>query len=69
MRTGKEILGTLAGIALGAITGIFFAPGKGSKTHQKMKAKGDDNVDKLNSKVDGFVDQGKAKSYDVKIQR
>lgn len=66
MRTAKEILRTVAGIAIGVISGIFSAPGKGSKTHQQMKDKGDDNVERQNSKVDGLVNQGKDKFYDIK---
>jgi gas vesicle protein len=56
MSTGKVVLGTLAGLALGAIAGILFAPEKGSTTRRQIMDKGDDYVDKLKSKFDGFVD-------------
>ena len=52
MKTGKVVLGTVAGLALGAIASILFAPEKGSVTRQQIKDKGDDFVDKLKSKFD-----------------
>ncbi len=54
MSTGKVVLGTLAGLAIGAIAGILFAPEKGSTTRKQILDKGDDYVDKLKSKFDEF---------------
>lgn len=56
MSTGKIVLGTLAGLAIGAIAGILFAPEKGSTTRKQIMDKGDDYVDELKSKFDDFVD-------------
>ena len=56
MNTVKVVLGTLAGIAIGAIAGILFAPEKGTKTRKQIMDKGDDYVDELNSKFDEFRD-------------
>ena len=56
MNTGKVVLGTLAGLAAGAIAGILFAPEKGSATRKQIKDKGDDFVDKLQSMLDDFLD-------------
>lgn len=56
MSTGKIILGTVAGLALGAIVGILFAPEKGSVTRKKIMDTGDDLVDELKSKYDGFCE-------------
>ena len=56
MKTGKVVLGTLAGLAIGAIAGILFAPAKGSTTRKLIMDKGNDYVDKLKSKFDDFVD-------------
>lgn len=51
MSKGKIILGTMAGIAIGTIAGILFAPGKGSKTRKKIMKKGSDYVDGLKAKM------------------
>lgn len=56
MSTGKVVLGTLAGLAIGAIAGILFAPKKGSKTRKQILDKGDDYADELKSKFDKFSD-------------
>jgi gas vesicle protein len=56
MKTGKIVLGTLAGFAIGAIAGILFAPKKGSKTRKQIMNKGNDYVDDLKSKFDEFSD-------------
>ena len=56
MSTGKVVLGTLAGLAIGGIAGILFAPQKGSTTRQQIMDKGDDYVDKLKTKFDDFSD-------------
>lgn len=55
MNTGKVVLGTLAGLAIGAIAGILFAPEKGSTTRKQIMDKGDDYIDELKSKFDDFV--------------
>jgi gas vesicle protein len=54
MSTGKVILGTLAGLAIGATAGILFAPEKGSITRRQIRDKSDGYVDKLKSKFDEF---------------
>ncbi len=56
MRTGNVVLGTLAGLAIGGIAGILFAPEKGSTTRKQIMNKGDEYVDELKSKVDDFSD-------------
>lgn len=56
MSKSKVVLGTLAGLAIGAIAGILFAPEKGSVTRKQIMAKGDDYVDELKSKFDKFSD-------------
>jgi len=54
MSTGKVVLGTLAGLAIGTIAGILLAPEKGSTTRQQILDKGKDYAGKLNSKFDDF---------------
>lgn len=56
MSTCKLVLGTLSGLAIGAIAGILFAPAKGSTTRQQIMDKRDDYVDQLKSKVGEFSD-------------
>jgi gas vesicle protein len=56
MSTGKVILGALAGLAVGAIAGILFAPEKGSTTRRQIMDKGDDYVEKLKSKYEKVRD-------------
>jgi gas vesicle protein len=45
MSTGKVVLGALAGLAIGAIAGILFAPEKGSTTRRQIMDKGDEYMD------------------------
>lgn len=56
MSTGKVVLGTLAGLAIGAITGVLFAPEKGSTTRRKIMDKKDDYVDELKTIFDEMCD-------------
>lgn len=55
METGKIVAGVLAGVAVGAILGVLFAPNKGSETRQKisesMKGLGKDLADQ----AEGFL--------------
>ena len=76
MNTGKIVLGTLAGLAIGAIAGILFAPKKGSKTRKLITDKGEEYVDVLKSyteklwstknDIEEFVDKEKAKFESAK---
>jgi gas vesicle protein len=56
MNKGKVVLGTMAGIAIGGILGILFAPEKGSITRQKIMDNGNDYVDELKSKYNDLAD-------------
>lgn len=51
MSTGKVALGALAGLAIGAIAGILFAPEKGSVTRRQIMDKGDEYADGVKSKL------------------
>lgn len=56
MSTGKVALGALAGLAIGAIAGILFAPEKGSVTRRQIMDKGDEYVDGAKSKYNDMRD-------------
>lgn len=61
MKSGKVVLGALAGVAIGAVLGILFAPDKGTATRKKISKKRDDIVDELEGKFNKFVDSFKKK--------
>lgn len=66
MSTGKVVLGTLAGVAIGGILGILFAPEKGSVTRQQIMDKGNDYADELKSKYNEFADTISEKLHGAK---
>ncbi|MCF6129387.1 YtxH domain-containing protein [Flavobacterium sp. AS60] len=66
MSTGKVVLGTMAGLAVGAVLGILFAPEKGSVTRKKIMDKGNDYADELKSKYHEFADSISEKFQSVK---
>lgn len=49
--TGKVLTALAAGFAVGAITGILFAPDKGSETRHKIAEKGREFSDAVRDKV------------------
>ena len=64
MKSGKILLGVLAGVAIGATLGILFAPDKGSSTRKKISKKGDEYADELEKKFNDFID-GLTKKYET----
>lgn len=66
MKTEKILLGALTGIAVGAVLGILFAPGKGSKTRKKITKKGENLVDSLKGKFNELLDTFTENLEDVK---
>ena len=55
--TGKVVVGLLAGLAVGALLGVLFAPDKGSETRRKMAEKGSDLADDVNEKLKKLIDE------------
>ncbi len=56
MNSIKVILGTLAGLSIGAIIGIMYAPNKGSTTRRYIIEKGDGNLQNLKEMFDEFTE-------------
>jgi gas vesicle protein len=56
MSSGKVLLGVLAGVAVGAILGVLFAPDKGWNTRKRISKKAEDLTDDLREKFDEFLD-------------
>lgn len=66
MSKGKVVLGTVAGLAIGGILGILFAPEKGSVTRQQIREKGNDYADELKSKYNEFANTVAEKMHSAK---
>ncbi len=66
MSTGKVVLGTVAGLAIGGILGILFAPEKGSVTRKQILDKGNDYADELKSKYNEFAETISEKLHSAK---
>jgi gas vesicle protein len=56
MKTGKVMLGVLAGVAAGALLGILFAPDKGSETRKKISKKSKGYTDAVKDKFNDFIE-------------
>ena len=66
MKSGKVALGVLAGLAIGSILGILFAPDKGKRTRGKIMDSGEDLVDSMKDKFDKLLSKGKPKYEEIK---
>jgi gas vesicle protein len=56
MNSGKVILGTLAGVTVGTILGMLFAPEKGEVTRKNISKKGVEMTDAVKEKVNQYAD-------------
>jgi gas vesicle protein len=66
MSTGKVLLGVLAGVAVGALVGVLFAPDKGSVTRKRIAKEGEDYVDGLKDKLNEVIENITGKFEQVK---
>jgi len=68
MSSGKVVLGLLAGVAVGALAGILFAPAKGSRTRRRILKKGEDYADVLKDKLNDLLEKTTQKFEKVKAE-
>jgi gas vesicle protein len=68
--TRNALLGFVAGVAAGALTGILIAPDKGSKTRKDITETLSEKVDDLKEQVNEVVTEmrGKAKEAEEKVK-
>jgi gas vesicle protein len=50
------VIGAMAGIAVGALLGVLFAPDEGKETRRKISQKSKESADALKDKFNEFVD-------------
>lgn len=55
MKTEKTVIGILAGVAVGALLGVLFAPDKGTNTRQKIAKKSSSATDELKGKLESIT--------------
>jgi gas vesicle protein len=60
--TGKIVAGVLAGVAVGAVLGLLFAPDKGSNTRQKISDSMKGWGKELADQAEGFIADKTAKA-------
>ena len=65
MKSGKLVLGVLAGLAAGAVLGILFAPDNGKKTRQKLIGGAKDLAEDLSKKIKDQVSTLRRKASDL----
>ena len=65
MKSGKLVLGILAGLATGAVLGILFAPDKGRKTRRKLIGGAKGLADDLTKKIKDEVSALRSKATDL----
>ena len=50
------VIGAMAGLAVGALLGVLFAPKQGKETRKKISKKTKDSADSLKGKFNDIVD-------------
>jgi gas vesicle protein len=66
MKSGKLVLGVLAGLAAGATLGVLFAPARGKSTRKKISRKAHQYADDIRDKSHEFTDSMSQKYQAVK---
>lgn len=66
MSAGKVLLGVLAGAAVGALSGILFAPAKGTRTRRRILKKGEHYTDMVKDKFNDLLEEINEKVETIK---
>ena len=56
MKTGKVLIGMMAGMAAGAVLGILFAPAEGSRTRRRIREQGENYMHDVKEKFNEYAD-------------
>ena len=56
MKSGKVLLGAIAGVAAGAVLGLLFAPAKGSATIKRVARKVSDSAEDVQENLNEYID-------------
>jgi gas vesicle protein len=56
MRSGKVLLGTVVGVAAGAVLGLLFAPAKGSATRKRMARKATGYAEDVQENLNEYIE-------------
>jgi gas vesicle protein len=66
MKSGKVLLGVLAGVSVGTLLGILFAPDKGWNTRKRISKNGEDYTETLKEIFKELIDSISEKYKKVK---
>ena len=66
MKTGKVLLGVVAGVAIGAALGVLFAPEKGTELRNKISRKKGDYLNNIKDKFNEVAENASDKLNSVK---
>ena len=68
MRRVNVVIGTMAGVAAGALLGVLFAPDKGTETRRKISSKSKEKADLLKNKFEHIVSRNGTKGKVSQMQ-
>ena len=71
VKTNKLVTGLIAGVAVGAVAGLLFAPKPGKASRRVVASRADElktMADELRNKVDGYVEGIRSRRKNTKNQ-